>query len=248
MGIHENKINEIDKNEKMGRESKKHSYYQDIEDNGLKYIEGQKRYLIFTAIFPIYAIIVQIFNIITSINKIPRPPGNPAGLPILEPRNIYDILTPTIIFLVISTFALMKFIFLFIWMKKVHKYEIQKKILEIDKKNEEIEKLRYSAPTLTQLFYDIVDHMQLIRIVFIILNIVFIFYLQWSVGFLLDFFGLITHPNPPPNNIFHLLNTIAEFGLIWYMVFEWKHFLKWNKKIQNLTQLEKQIYDELEDI
>ncbi|QEE17954.1 hypothetical protein DSAG12_03792 [Promethearchaeum syntrophicum] len=235
------------KSQQNGQENTIGKFYQDIETNGLKYIQKQKQYLILTAIFPIYAIIIQIFNLFAILNRIPLPPPNQPGIPVLEPRSLYEILTPVIIFLVISSFALLKFIFLCIWKKKVHQYEHYKGLIKSEEISD-VNKKNTPSITLTQLFYDIVAHMQRVRVIFILLNIVFILYIQWSIGFLLTFFGVTTNPNPPPVDIFHLLNAIGEFGLIFYMLFEWIHFTKWNRKIRNLVKFEKKIYNEIEGV
>lgn len=245
MSTNKDQIKNSSKNERNHKETMKNSFYQDIENNGLKYIKQQKQYLIITAIFPIYSIFVQIFNIISVLDRISRPPLKPPINPLLETQIIFNILTPSIILLVISTFAFVKFIFLYMWMRKVHEYEIQTNIQQKILKNTENQEIVRSSITLTQLFYDIVEHMQLIRIIFILLNLVFILYLHWSIGFFLRFYGILTHLIPLPHNIFYILNAVSEFGLILYMGFEWKHFYKWNKKIQHLNKLEKKIYEEL---
>lgn len=220
--------------------------YTDIESYGFKYINNQKNYLITTAIFPIFALIVQIFNLIHTIDRINRPPPDQLVLPPLHPQNIYNILAPIIIFIIIASFALVKFVFLYIWMKKVHKYEIQQKIvLKFNENNDETTELQDTVG-LTQIFYDIVDHMQLIRIVFIIMNIAYIFYIQWTLNFFLSFFGILPKPNQRPSDFFHYINIITEFGLLFYMIFEWKHFLKWNRKLKKIDELEKKIYAELD--
>lgn len=247
-----------------------HIFYQDIESNGLKYIQKQKQYLIVTAIFPIYAIILQIFNLIVIIKRIAPPPPQFPRPPFLEPRNIYDIITPIIVFLVISTFALVKFVFLLIWMKKVRQYESFQKSSEEGSPSKEKSENDSPSPTgftdpvdltlspeqikfeesqsgsLTRLFYDIVSHMQSIRVIFLLLNLTFIFYFQWFIGFLFSFFGITTNLHPQPDVLFQILNVIAQFGLIWYMVFEWRHFIRWNRKLRHLVAFEKQVYFEIE--
>ncbi len=73
----------------------------------------------------------------------------------------------------------------------MHHYEQYKGLIkseDSESKNQIDEKTTPSI-TLTQLFYDIIAHMQQIRVIFILLNIVFILYIQWSIGFLLTFFG-----------------------------------------------------------
>ncbi|UYP44149.1 hypothetical protein NEF87_000434 [Candidatus Lokiarchaeum ossiferum] len=250
MADNQNKIPDDTIEHLVSKNSINQDLYTDIESYGFKYINHQKNYLITTAVFPIFALFVQVFNLIHTIGQINRPPPEQIPLPPLHPQNIYNILAPIIIFIIIASFALVKFVFLYIWMKKVHRYEIQQKLITKLNKNTVENSDDYSdiqnSIGLTQIFYDIVDHMQLIRIVFILMNIAFIFYIQWTLTFLLSFFGIIPRLNQNPSNYFHYINIIAEFGLLFYMVFEWKHFLKWNRKLKKINELEKKIYAELE--
>jgi len=43
-----------------------------------------------------------------------------------------------------------------------------------------------------------------------------------------------------------LLNIICQVGLILYLIFEWRHFYRWNKKLKKLKEFEKKIYKELD--
>ncbi|MHA1819354.1 MAG: hypothetical protein ACTSVC_02700, partial [Promethearchaeota archaeon] len=162
-------------------------------------------------------------------------------------------------------FMIIQFLFLEKWNSKVKHYELQKKLLSSAEKEEqklfnsiktrernksdsgennhaEYYSIR-SKITLTNLFYDIIEHMENIKKFFILLNILSIIYLIW--GF--DFF-IIGIPINISNHLYKLiwnLNFIAFLLLIFYISFEWVHFIKWYKKLKAVKDFEKKIYEEL---
>ena len=103
-----------------------------------------------------------------------------------------------------------------------------------------------SLISLTNLFYNIITDMQTIKIIFYIMNIVCLFYFQWFIRIIFgDLFIRRIFISPQQTTI-QILNFIAQIGLLFYMVFEWKHFIRWNKKLKKLSKLESKIYNELE--
>ncbi|MCF2140133.1 MAG: hypothetical protein K9W44_08775 [Candidatus Lokiarchaeota archaeon] len=220
-------------------ESNLNNTKKEIENIGLKYVESQEHYLLFSILFPFYSIIVQIINILYTLELVRRPPPPPH-----PPLPLIDILTPFIIFLMISLFALLKFIYLLFLKKKVRKLHQYMIILKNLEKHEEFEEIE-NIPSLVKIFYDLINYVKTIRVIFIFVNLAFILYLQWSIRFILTYLHLIP-PGPLPSNlIFHALNSIAEFGLLIYMVVEWHYFLRWNKKIKKLEDFERLIFDEI---
>ncbi len=211
--------------EKNDKEVKYDGIYSQMEKGGLNYIKKKKNYLIISVIYPIYAIILQLINLIFIVNPdAPRPPSRP-GFP-----SLLDVLTPIIIILIISAFALINFIFLFSWMYKVKNYHNQP-----TKKN----------ITLTLVFYEIIKNMEIIKKIFIILNIACVFYFLWYLNWTFMFFIFSNPPLPPPPLHVHLLNIFSQIGLIFYLIYEWRHFFRWNKKLKELKEFEIKIYNEL---
>ena len=94
-----------DKDEKLIREENNSmGRFSKIEKSGLNYIKSERKYLILSALVPIYIIIVQCINLVYIITA---PPVNP-----LDPRppaNPIVVFTPIIILIVISFFALFNF-------------------------------------------------------------------------------------------------------------------------------------------
>lgn len=211
--------------------------YTQIEKSGLNYIKSQKNYLILSAIFPIFITIIQILNInfILYLHA-HRPKSRPGPL-------LIDVLTPFIILLVISAFALINFVFLVGWKKKVHLYEKQKKLFK-EPSLDEPNNFRDKNQSLTKLFYDIISNMKIVRIVFIILNFSCLYYLIWYLNFFLIRRPLPIQP-PPLQIVVEWLNLFSQIGLAIYLVFEWRHFIKWNKKLKELKKFEKEIFNEL---
>ena len=233
--------------------------FKNIENSGLKYIKNQQHYIIFSAIFPIYSIVVQLVNIIYTLNMLRFPPPPPN-----RPIPIFDVLTPFFVLLAFSILALIKFIFLLIWNRKVKNYDtfcieisIKDKLENEAKNIDNLENIKISRITtqnrregepnsLIMLLYDLIDHMRSIRYIFILLNVVFVLYFQWFIRFFLSYLHLIPPGMNPPNILFKILNTIAEFGILLYMIFEWRHFLRWNKKLKKIDEFEKVISEDLE--
>ncbi|MFX0073560.1 MAG: hypothetical protein ACFFAO_20985 [Candidatus Hermodarchaeota archaeon] len=214
-------------------------FYELLERGGLNYINNQKNYLIFSAIFPIYLIITQILNIIFILTL---EAGKPTNAPQEPP--LLDLLTPILILLVISLFALVIFIFLIGWKKNINQYKDQQEVLENFSFSDPHNVLPEKSVTLTNLFYKIVDNMRVIRIIFICLNIICFYYFFWTINF---FFirRPPQHPHPPLHFIVQWLNILSQIALVFYLIFEWKHFYHWNKKFKEIQKFEREIYLEI---
>lgn len=218
---------------------KKNEIENDIQQNSLKYLHNQERYLFISILFPIYSIIVQIVNMVYIIKILKRPPP-----PQHPPLPVFDIITPFIVFLMISLFALMKFIFLMLLRKKSK--NVQNYFNGLDNQNQmkDNEEPR-EIPSLIKILYDLIKYMNIVRFLFLVINITFVFYLQWSIRFILTYLHLIPPGPLPPNLLFHVFNSISEFGLLIYMFFEWHHFLRWNKKMRKIENFEKLVFEEI---
>ncbi|MFW9973396.1 MAG: hypothetical protein ACFFDF_24645 [Candidatus Odinarchaeota archaeon] len=212
-----------DKNKKPFREEDNFvGKFSEIEKDGLNYIKIERNYLILSALVPIYIIIVQCINlgyifIVPPVNPLdPRPPVNPIIT-----------FTPILILLVVSFFALINFRYLLSWKGKVKAYE---------------GKVPDKQKTLTALFYDIIKNMEIIRVIFIIVNIISFYYFIWFILWALSIMD--PHHPPPPFHV-NILNGLSQGGLLIYLIIEWRHFIQWNRKLKQLKLFEKQIFHDI---
>jgi hypothetical protein len=236
-----------------------------LESFGLKYIKNQKRYLIISIIYPVLTIIVQIFNLIfVRTQERSPPPLLPGQIQAPPPPSPIDFLTPIIILIIFSLFAIFQGLFLIQWNRKIvekeNKQQQTNDSLSIDNNEDEnftnsqeinqdqknsLAQSNASSYGLSHLFYDIVNYMDNARIMFILMNIVFIIYLQWFIGYFVANLGIIPPLYPTELFIMHYVNLLTQCCLILYLGFQWKHFLRWNHKLQRLRVYERQIYQEL---
>ncbi|MHA2226123.1 MAG: hypothetical protein ACXAC8_13010 [Candidatus Hodarchaeales archaeon] len=200
--------------------------------------------MILNALIPIYCIVVQLANLIFTLMYILRidellSKFGKNRTPVFF-IDFIDLFTPSFLLLVFTIFTFTNFIFLLRWRKKVHEYEEHYQDPDVDK----------GKVTLTQLFYDIINIMEKLRIIFYGLNVMFVFYLQWFFRFFLNELPrVILRPVKPSlllSNIMPWLNLSLLLLLLIYLAYNWRHFLKWNKKLIKLKDFEKQIYQELD--
>ncbi|MFW9904880.1 MAG: hypothetical protein ACFFFH_11150 [Candidatus Thorarchaeota archaeon] len=189
---------------------------------GINYIKNEGYYLIFTGIFPILIAIIQILNIFFIFGTKPLPipfPDRPPHPP------LFDVLLPPLVLIIFALVGFTKFIFLMKWRSNLNKIEDE-------------------LPILTKIFYEIIVYMNRAKWLFAAENVIFVFYSQWMFHYFLN--DLLLNRLPPGPPIIQLLNLFAQIGLIFYLIFEWRHFLKWNKKLNELKLYEKKIFEELE--
>ena len=214
--------------------------YAEIANDSIRYILSEKRYVIISIILPLIIILCQIANFVLVIlafrasdRTSPRPPP------------VFDLITPVFIFTIVTIFMLVHIFYLIKWNFKVKKYSerrelaIKNSIAENGVKSDEF-------VSLSQIFYDIVNHMRNIRFIFIALNFVSILYLTWIIRQLLMRLLIIVHRDPPFPLPWFILNSVVLVALIIYLGFQWKHFLKWNRKLSKLDEFERRVYQELE--
>ncbi|MHA1610660.1 MAG: hypothetical protein ACTSYU_01290 [Promethearchaeota archaeon] len=229
--------------------------FKQMEDYGILYLEKQKKYLIFSAIFPVFSIIIQIFNIFFIMGQFMvrnAPMGHmSSGRPFL-----FDLLSPSFIFILLSLIALVKFIILKQWENLIKIYQSNSSIptkitsekihSEIDNNQSISEKgIVTQRVSLAGLFYEIVETMIRLRKVFIIFNIVFLFSFQWVTRFILMVVKVTADPYSKDILFFNIINPIGELSMIIYLIIEWRQFLQWNKKLVKLENFEKRVYSEL---
>src|SRR5271157_2529679 len=95
---------------------------------GLDYLQRQRHYLILSLLYPVFTLILQIFNTFFIIDISNHPPNQPApsfGSHEVHFVPFFDIFTPGIIFSLLALVALVKIVFLFKMRKKVIYYEVQ---------------------------------------------------------------------------------------------------------------------------
>jgi hypothetical protein len=132
--------------------------------------------------------------------------------------------------------------FLLRWRKKVYQYENQQQNPSLVEGN----------VTLTHLFYDIIDIMEKLKKVFIVLSVFFVFYLQWFFRFFINQIDVVLWEGLPSldldsfSSIMPWLNVILQVLLIIYLFMNWRHIIRWNRKLTKLKALEQQIYRKLD--
>ncbi len=192
-------------------------------------------------IFPIYNLVVQIAYILALPQRAP-----PGMLPPPGPPLIFDIFTPPIVLIVFSLFAFIHYLFLRTWNSKVQRYDTQKgRFDDLLKSSPETEENSTDFITFSQLFYDILNHMAKIRIIFFILNITSLLSMGHFIQAMLVDFQLITAPFPPAPPTIQFFDYLNQIGLIIYLIYQWKIFLRWNRKNARIPAFEKQVYDEV---
>lgn len=215
------------------------SWYLKLEESGINYINKYKYYLLLSALLPIFLIIIQIINTSLSIFlEEYKPP--------IRFRNLheFEIFAPRFKLITISIIALVKFIYLFNWNNKLKDYRrYYNRIMAENRSPKESNHLKEEFP-LTKLFYDIISQMKISRLIFILINIFCIIYFFWNFIFFLVA-PPISPPLPPLFRVIGIFNFISQLILIAYLIFEWRHFYRWNKKLNKLSEYEKEIYSEL---
>lgn len=214
-----------------------------IEQWGLNYIEKKKFYLLISAIFPIYILFIEILTISLYSRSI-------IINPIHMLRLLFYFLTKGFGTLFILVFSFYQWHFLYNWRKKIKLYhfEIESLYRKIDQTIEDPENINHIQERKTsfpRLFYDIVNHMDKNRSYFLVFNFIAFFILLYN--FKTFWFRFI--PIRTDKMIFLIigwLNRISALFLIFYICFQWYHFIKWNQKFSRLRILEKKIYDELD--
>ncbi len=224
------------------------SSFKQMEDYGILYLKKQRKYLIFSAIFPIFSILIQIFNIFFIMGQF-MVENAPMGHMNHGGPSLFDLLSPSFVFLLLSFIALLKFLILKKWDSLINLYlrhsSLPSKFTsEKDQATSEVSQNSRNI-SLAGLFYEIIDTMLRLRSVFIIFNIIFIFSLQWVFRFIIMVVQVTSDPYSRNILFFNIINPIGELSMIIYLIVEWRQFLQWNKKLVKLENFEKRVYSEL---
>ena len=217
------------------------SLYTKIAGESIRYIQTEKRYLILSIVFPIFIMVFQIVNFILEIVSLYKLDMLPT-----EPKYLFDLIAPVIIFVVFSIFILIYLSYLLKWNSKVKIYTMNREqIIQNSVTSGSVENSEEFV-SLSQIFYDIINHMRNIRLLFYALNIVSVLYSIMLFRVLLGEFRLIVTRVFLFKIPWIILNSIAFIAIIVYLIYQWKFYLKWNKKLVKLDEFERRVYDELE--
>jgi len=224
--------------------------YANLEKGGLDYVKREKNYLKISITYPIFSLAIQFLNLLLipllgTFSQDRRP----------NPFFLFDMSTPALISFVVTAFFLINAIFSIRWKRKVENYErlsaeFSKDSASIDKEYQN--SLPSSNPSLTVIFYEIVKNMEVIRKLFKIVNIFLLYNVTWFIHFAFTRFRFGEPSAIPPTSdiedffIIGVLNILNMIGMAFYLIYEWKHFFRWNKKLKKLKEFEKRISTELD--
>ncbi|MHA1725451.1 MAG: hypothetical protein ACTSXH_11495 [Promethearchaeota archaeon] len=223
------------------------------EKGGLNYINKEKSYLKISMIFPLYSLCIIIINIIfifigsIYLRYTPHPPTFKLTL---EQKIFIGlmIMIPSLVFVILIIFSILQFIFLGRWKSKINEYTTL--YAELKSKQEQNEddfddKTTTSTTTLTTLFYDVINHMEKIRVIFYIMNAFAIFYLWWSIRIFGAIVYLLVEEIIKYFPLMFFLNFSSSIVLIISLIYMWIHFKRWYRKLKNLRKFENTIAREL---
>ncbi len=225
-----------------------------IEKGGLTYIKKEQSYIKFSTIFPIYSLLIIIMTLIFIIlGAIFMKQGQHPPMPDIPLEQVIIIsmiiLIPACIFIALFIFSLFQLIFLKKWKTKVQEYDKFKDLNSDD--NIEVlkgkKKSEYQGKTtLTNLFYDIINYLEKIRVIFIIINVLSFFYLWWSFRIFALIIHFLVKESVPFFLFFFYFNLSGVIVLLVYLIYMWYHFKRWYKKLKSLKNYEKKIAKELD--
>jgi hypothetical protein len=95
------------------------------------------------------------------------------------------------------------------------------------------------------LFYSIIEFMEKARIFFILVNIAGLMYFIWGFDFFITGIPLSISLQTFAKITFYL-NLVSFFILLLYLIYQWFHFVRWNKKLRQIKEFEKKINEELD--
>jgi len=203
-----------------------------IDNLSQNYINKQKHFLRFSSAFPILPIIVNLITLITFLMSRAHTEF------FLSVRFLFYVITFSF-FSLISLISIKQAIYLRNWNNITQEH---RKIIKTSENHEKI-------VTLTDVFYDIINYMNLFKIYFIILNLVVTIYFC-----IYPFIIFKEKPKPIGGDIryfpsmyfaLQILNLISFVIIILYMIYMWYHFLEWNKKLKALKKYEEEMYNEV---
>jgi hypothetical protein len=195
-----------------------------IEDS-VNYIKKEQIYLLWSGIFPVYSICVNLVNfsfiLIAILNNW------------ILIRRLVDILIPIVMFFLITIFSTIQFIFLIKWKNQFNRFQ------------QAPSKPTHKRVSLTDLFYSIIEFMEKARVFFLLVNLAGLMYFVWGFDFFITGIPLSTSLRIFAQVTWYL-NIISFFVLLLYLLYQWYHFVKWNKKLRKIKEFEKKISEELD--
>jgi hypothetical protein len=233
--------------------SAKKDVYQKLQALGLEYIHRQRMIVIFPIVFATLTLIIQLLNIIFILGLgglNPRPPPGEPNLPGQpQPLPLFDKLTPAIIFLIFAIFIIIKVVFFIRLQQSVKNYSESTDSLRIIRDVGEPDAVLFpKEPTMVSIFYEILDHMNLIRKLSVCLYLIFFIYSQWYFRYFLAILGIIPGSPDSAENIMHILNLINQVGMIFYLIMDLNQFIHWTKKLNRIQNFERKISEEFGEI
>ncbi|MBY8983046.1 MAG: hypothetical protein KGD57_08865, partial [Candidatus Lokiarchaeota archaeon] len=212
-----------------------------IDEWGLNYIKKTRFYLKISAILPIYMIIIGIINL-----------GFLSYMYIIsiESRKVIPIHAIVVFtsFFLIFLFSLLQFLFLRKWKLKIREYGKKIKLEKKDASDVSDDKSKNMVSikiSLTDIFYDVVNHMEKIKILFIIINFFSAIYIFYNFMIFIRLVIFVKKATLMTFETLRYLNLSVSIVLILYLIYMWYHFTKWNKKLKKLKNYEKMIGQEL---
>ncbi len=214
------------------------AFFDKLELYGLNYIKKNKNYLKVSIIFPFFSLIVIFFNVVFLFIGF----ENFKSIPII---GLMHIIPSLCLSFTLSLFSFIQFNSLKKWNRKLRDYE------NFYTKNKEniLEKKNDSSPSLINMFYEIVDHMDRTKYLFYLLNLFSFLYVFWyfnAVFFLIHLTDISRYNGPVMIPFPPIIDFISIIVLIIYIALLWKHFWKWNKKLNQIQKYEHKIAEELE--
>ncbi len=220
------------------------------EKGGLNYINKEKSYLKISTVFPIYSLCIITLNILFILIGAIFLRYSPLNPPVpdltLEEKLVLGLylLIPSVVFFILFLFSIIQFLFLKKWKFKIKEYNQRYGMLNSNQNNSNISESEGTS-TLTSLFYDIIRHMEKVRWVFYIINILSFFYLWWSFRLFGAIIFLLVKEVHGFFPFMLILNFSSSIVLVFFLIYMWIHFRRWNRKLTKIKEFEKNVSKEL---
>ncbi len=221
---------------------------------GLDYLHRQNQTLVLSLIYPLFTLVLQIFNTFFIFNVFFHIPDHPSLD--FTPHDIFripflDDITPVLVFIALAFVALLKIGFIFNLRKKAIIFAKRHAIQNKATKNVNVDDIfnRVSPSniiTLTDLFYNLVKYLGIIQKLSIFFYIMSFFFVQWYIRYFLLLFGGFPDPTPTFINLMYYFNFLDFIGLIGFLIPDVRQFIRWNRKLRKLGSFEQTIHNEFD--
>ncbi|MHA1686429.1 MAG: hypothetical protein ACTSYD_08470 [Candidatus Heimdallarchaeaceae archaeon] len=203
--------------------------FSNIEDATMRFIEKQRKFLLVTSLLPVIVLIEQFVNVIFLVIN---PPPH-AQHPILT-------IIPLLVMLSISFLLIIHAIIVINMKNQLKIYYMQRHVLSKMLKSDK-ESIENFIP-ITKLLYDTRSKINNLKVVFLLLNGIFILFAWWVIRGLVN---INNHAFPNPPLPLHIANITTQLLLFLYLILHWRYFIIWQKKEKKLKKYEKEVYEEL---